>query len=311
MPRFPQAAPDLAAELRWHAHVLHAVATWDSRYRCTFIPQGTLYEFGLGVAAVTRDHAMHALPCCRYDPDLARSVLSYLARHTDLLGRIQFTDEGAGLVPLGCDQKSDSQLFALLLCVEYLEQTADRAALQEQEPFFPCGSADRGSLLERIGLWLRYLRDGIHVGTHGLVRICYSDISDTLHQAFADLPYARVFNGESHVNTGMAVHVLDRLGLVLAASGAADPRCQAIIRAAQDLADQLRQALDRDLDGRPWCPRGRCGDQVLGADDVFSAAQSFLLGDDARDHAWRQALWRRIRPAVWDGERFGVRLRSG
>ncbi|MFW6286527.1 MAG: hypothetical protein ACOC29_01170 [Candidatus Sumerlaeota bacterium] len=109
LPEFPEATPAERGEMQWHAHTLHAMATWDQRYGRTFIPQGTIYEYGVGVAAVTRDHAMHALPACSYDPDLALSVLEYLARHTDARGHIQHTDEGAGVVPQGGIRKATTR----------------------------------------------------------------------------------------------------------------------------------------------------------------------------------------------------------
>ena len=307
LPSFDTADDATGGELQWHAYVLHAMATWDTRYGCTFIPQGTLYEYGVGVAAVTRDHAMHALPACSYDPDLARSVLRYLCRHTEPTGRIQHTDEGAGLVPLGCDQKSDNQLFALLLLVEYLERSGDLACLDERDPFFPCGCSASGTVLDRVARWVRYLRDVVHVGANGLVRILFSDISDTLHHAFDHLRYPQVFNGESHVNTGLAIHVLDRLVAVL---GAHAPAAE-LVRAAGDHAAALRRALDRELDGRSWCPRGRVGDEVLGDDDAFCMPQAFLIGDPKRDPAQRQAIWQAVKPRIWDDEPFGVRLREG
>jgi hypothetical protein len=322
LPDFPNAEPATRAELRWHAYVLHAMATWDARYGCTFIPQGTLYEFGLGVAACTRDHAMHALPACTYDPDLARSVLSYLARITDPRGHVEHTNEGAGIYPVGGDQKSDSQLFCLLLAAEYLECTGDAAVLAAEEPFFPPVGAPSpsGTLLDRIGRWVRYLRDGVHVGANGMIRIMFSDLSDTLHSAFPHLPYShrsyhQVFNGESYVNTAMALNVLRRVGNWLRnhADGLGEQQALAhdIDTACTDFEAKLRKALFADMEARPWAPRGRVGDDFLGEKDVFAASQAFLLSNPDLPQSRRREIWNNVRPRIWDGEPFGVLLREG
>ncbi len=320
LPEFPTAEAAVRGELQWHAHTLYAMATYDQRYRRTFIPQGTLYEFGLGVAAVTRDHAMHALPACSYDPDLARSVLEYLARHTDLRGLIQHTDEGAGIVPQGADQKSDNQIFALLLAVEYLEQTGDVDCLNTEHPFFPCGSGSTGTLLDRIARWVSYLRDGISTGRNGLVRIMCSDLSDTLHSAFPHLQYNhgsyhKVFNGESYVNTTMAIHVLRKLHQWLDQNPGASPTQQSLLTrlrdASREYEGRLRNALFDDLQDRQWVPRGRVGDHVLGDTDAFAAPQAFIFNNPDLPEARRREIWDAVKPRLWDGEPFGVLLREG
>jgi len=320
LPRITEAEPAVRGEMQWHAHTLYAMATWDQRYGCTFIPQGTIYEFGLGVAAVTRDHAMHALPACSYDPELALSVVEYLARHTDLRGQIEHGDDGAGIAPVGGDQKSDNQLFALLLTVEYLERNADTQCLARREPFFPCGCETTGTLLDRIGRWVRFLRDGVYVGKNGMVRIMCSDLSDTLHSAFPHLQYShssyhKVFNGESYVNTTMAVDVLRRLGAWLDSSAellGVQRQLAADVRdACREYEEWLRKTLFADLEGRPWVPRGRVGDEVLGDDDAFAAPQAFAFSNPELPEERRRALWHAVKPRLWDGEHFGVRLREG
>ncbi len=320
LPDFADAEPALRGELQWHAHTLYAMATWDQRYQCVFIPQGTIYEFGLGVAAVTRDHAMHALPACSYDPDLALSVVQYLARHTDLRGHIQHTDEGTGIVPQGADQKSDNHLFALMLAVEYLERNNDTDCLANTEPFFPCGCNASGTLLDRIARWVTYLRDGVSTGANGLVRIMCSDLSDTLHSAFPHLQYShgsyhQVFNGESYVNTTMALHCLRRLAGWLDRHyqdlGDQSELAVKIRDAAREYEARVRKALFDDIEGRPWVPRGRVGNHILGDEDAFCAPQAFIINNTDLPLERRLEIWNNVKPRLWDGEPFGVLLREG
>ncbi len=321
LPAFAEATPDLRSELQWHAHVLHAMATWDDRFECTFIPQGTLYEFGVGVSACTRDQAMHALPACVYDPDLARSVLSYLCRITDFNGRVQSSVEGLGIYPVGMEVKSDNELFCLCLAAEYLEATSDPACLQEMEPFFPVSeSSPQGTLLQRMGMWIRFVRDGIYQGRTGLVRLMLSDFSDGLYNAFPGLPYNldthhMVFTGESHVNTTLALRVLRRIAHWLGEHSAdlGDQRelALSIVEMADALERQIREAFTKDLEGRPWIPRARVGKFVLGEEDAFSLPHSFFLGNPGFPLEQRERIWQNIKPLLWDGEPLGVLLRSG
>jgi hypothetical protein len=81
--------------------------------------------------------------------------------------------------------------------------------------------------------------------------------------------------------------------------------------ACEEFEGRLRKALFADIKDRPWAPRGRVGDYVLGEDDAFAAPQSFLFSNPHLPEEWRRALWQNVKPRLWDGEHFGVRLREG
>ncbi|MFW6286526.1 MAG: hypothetical protein ACOC29_01165 [Candidatus Sumerlaeota bacterium] len=167
---------------------------------------------------------------------------------------------------------------------------------------------------------MRYLRDGIATGKNGMVRIMCSDLSDTLHSAFPHLQYShqsyhQVFNGESYVNTTMAIYVLRRLGEYL---GANIDKIDGQKKLAADLRDacrqhegRLRQAIFTDLEARPWVPRGRVGDHVLGDEDAFAAPQAFIFNNPDLPEKRRREIWENVKPRLWDGEPFGVLLREG
>ena len=320
LPAFDAAEPALRGELHWHAHVLYAMATWDDRYQTTFIPQGNLYEYAVGSASCTRDHCMHALPACTYDPDLARSVLRYLARITDPRGRVEHSNEGAGIYPIGGDQKSDNELFCLLLAAEYFEKNNDIELLKENQPFFPPGTTIQSSFLDRIGRWVKFLRDGIHTGANGMIRIMLSDLSDTLHSAFPHLQYShpnyrKVFDGESYVNTTMSLHVLRRMGNWLqdhaGKLGDQATLAKEIAAACEEIESRIRHILFEDIKDRPWVPRGRVGDHVLGEEDAFAAPQIFILSNPDLPEERRNEIWNNVRPRIWKDEPYGVLLREG
>jgi cellobiose phosphorylase len=301
IPQFRDADPALGLEMQWHAAVLHAMATWDAFYEETFIPQGTVYEYRLGVAACTRDHAQHALPLCHYDTDLARSILRFFAKHTDVYGRIRHTDEGLGFIPRGGDEKSDSQIYTMLLLAEYLRVTGDRALLKQRVPFD--GMIGMGTLGDRAALWFRYLRDGVHVGKRGLVRTMNADWNDGVHHLwFAGLRYHNVFGGESLLNTTMALQVCGELAAVLP---------KGVLRAAlNDYRGGLLQAFLADWGDRPFVARAYAGNEAVGLDEMYFEPQPYVLALPEVPLARRRALWKEIKRRVWDGEKKGARQRE-
>ena len=54
----------LRREMRWHVGMLLSMATASSVYHERFMPQGTSYEFDIGITCSARDHLQHALPLC-------------------------------------------------------------------------------------------------------------------------------------------------------------------------------------------------------------------------------------------------------
>ena len=280
------------SEMRWHLHQLLAMATWDQRHRAVYIPQGTLYEYALGVAACARDHIQHALPLARLEPAWCRSTLTYLARRTDAYGHLRHTEEGAGLIPQGSDQKSDSELYALWLVAEYVHHGGDLDWEVD-------GLAMR-LLVER---WFRQLRDVVATGPHGLVRLLCSDWNDCFYGLLKDLPYHHVFNqAESHLNTAMAVVILGRLAAALPGSRVA--------AAAIAYRGELLPALLAELGDRPFLPRARVGARMIGVDELFFEPQPWILAIDEIPRERRRSLWAEVRRRVWEGEGKGARLRE-
>lgn len=319
LPRFAGADPETAAELRWHAAMLHAMAVWDDFHRQTFIPQGTVYEYALGVSACTRDHAQHALPLCHYDPGLARSVLLYLAKHTNPRGSIRSGDEGLGYFPVGADQKSDNELYSLWLAAEYLGVTRDAAALEIVVPFDGMSRAGSDSLLDRLARWFRYFRDCVHTGPSGLVRLMCSDWNDCFYGFFKDVPYSRIFHqGESMLNTTLALHVLGSLADALdalppdaGASAATLDEARRLARALRSTRASLLDAFLKDWGDADFPVRARIGrDLVVGDKELFLEPLGFILGLPEVPEERRHRLWDLIRERLMDREMLGARQRE-
>ncbi|MDX2110439.1 MAG: hypothetical protein SFY80_09390 [Verrucomicrobiota bacterium] len=315
LPRFEnQTDAILRQEMRWHAYVLHAMATWSDYTKTTFIPQGTLYEYALGCSACLRDHMQHALPACHYDADLARSVLRFAIRKTNARGHVQGEDEGAGLIAEGTDKKSDNQIYALQLLAEYLLAQRDGAFLAEEVPFQDGGRM--GPVLDRAERWFRFLRDVVGLGPHGHIRVLRSDWNDCYHDFFPGKSYAEImWQGESLLNTAQAIVVLDRLARGLeGARGAVpatlQPRCDRLAAAARAFrAELLPPFLDLFKD-RDYCPKGRLGDEVFGDAPIILEPQGWALLITELPLEKRTRILAKVRERLLSGELKGARLLS-
>ncbi len=197
-------------ELQWDIYVLESMANWSEFYQETYIPQGTLYDYALGVSAATNDLAMHTLPMSYVNPELAKSALKFILKHVNHRGEIYGSDEGAGRIPVGPFQKSHLHPTTLHALSEYLRINKDAAFLTEEIPFWGYPETN-GTVLDRISRLFLYLRDEISTGKNGFVRTMCSDLSDGLYFYFDDKPYFSLFNSESGSNTPLTIVTLENL----------------------------------------------------------------------------------------------------
>jgi cellobiose phosphorylase len=291
------------------------MANWSQRYKETFIPQGTVYEYNLGVSACIRDHLQHMLPLCYYDQDLARSILRFALKKTDFRGDILTSDEGAGNYPIGGDMKSDNQIYFFMALAEYLNVSKDGDFLTELVPFRGAPQAPSGTVFDRVRRCFLYLRDVVSTGDHGLVRMLCADWNDCLYSYFKEIPYHTIFRkGESHLNTAMAVSVL---GDLLESFDALDED-SALKPWESELADfteavrvyrtGLLDALLRDWGDGPFLKRAYIGtDNELGESSMIYEPQPHLLAIPEIPLEKRKALWQQIRNRVYDPEQKGAR----
>jgi len=315
IPQWHDENRQLATEMQWNTYVLFSMATWEGRYKETYIPQGTLYEYVVGSSSVTRDLMMHALPFCHYAPDFAKSVIRFVCKHTDTFGKILHTDEGCGYTPQDADQKSDSQLWAMQLLTEYLRTTRDFSILHEKVPFLGMMNAANGTVMDRVILWFRYLRDGVHVGRRGLLRILCSDWSDTLYGFFHRIPYFTVFHkGESLFNSCCALLTLkecaDQIELAIPVMETGEQKAGELIEAMRKFRAQLFDAVMADRGKRPFVPRAHVGDFTVGENEMFLEPQPFLVGNEDIPLEQRKKLWSEVKKRLFDGEIQGARQRE-
>ena len=299
----------LAREMQWNAATLEAMANCVDYYGESIVSEGSTYDFDWGLRASSRDFAQHALPLCRTNPRLARSVIRFLFKRMVGDGEIKLNDEGFGWAPTGAQTTSDQQLYLFMLVTEYLRATGDAAILDEAVEWYPMEAGARASGLAHLVAAFRYLRDRIGTGAHGLVRLWNSDWNDMFYFWKTDVPYASMFNdAESHMNSGMAAVLLPRLASELRRLGGGRAQALALADAADAFATKVGSALLADMAGRTFARRaylGRAG--TRGEESLWLEPQPFLLQLPRYPVDRKRALYAELARRVMDGEVMGAR----
>jgi hypothetical protein len=296
----------LRREMQWNVAVLEAMATWREYYNETVVPQGTVYDYTWGNMASSRDLAQHALPLCHTNPAVARSVLRFLMKRIVPDGELKLNDEGFGWSPSGAQQTSDQQLFFFLLLAEYLRVTGDVSVLRDQIEYYPRDSSGRDTGLAHVRQAFLFLRDRIGVGSHGIVRRWNSDWNDMFFFWPTSMPYNRMFEeGESHMNSAMAIVILGDLANVLDASNesAAD-----LTAAMREYRTQLLTSWMKDLGDRPFPRRAWTSyASALGENEMWLEPQGFALLIPEFNLDKRRRLFEELQRRLLTGESMGPR----
>ena len=315
LPRFSsESDAALRREMRWHAGMLEAMATWKQRYNETLVPQGMTYDYDWGRMLSSRDWAQHALPLCTTNPPLARSVLRLIMKRMHRSGEIELNEQGFGWVDSGAMRTSDQQLFFFLLLNEYLRATGDRTLLTETLPYFGEGAAAGGrqsSGLDHVSSAFLFLRDHIGTGPHGLVRLWNSDWNDLFYFWPTALPYNTMFDqAESHMNSAMAIVFLDALAMHLGAVASRGSLMGSddLVAAISVYRATLLHAFMADWGQRTFPRRAYLGaDRSVGEEEMWLEPQGYALQIAELTPARRQALYNEIERRLMTEERLGAR----
>lgn len=309
--------PDLSAEsddifkkeMLWNAYVLEAMATYNSYFKETFIPQGTIYTYEDGENISNRDHSQALLPVCYTNPALAKSSLRYVMKHSASDGEIGRGNGGFGYIQPSIYKESDAQLYLFLAISEYLRITRDYALLQEKVAYYPLESSKEETVANLLKKYFVYLRDEVNVGAHGLIRILNSDWSDSFFHVYSPNIYAG--EAESVLNTTMALAVFPNLISVLEASG--DRSLLPFIKAMKDYQNQLSAAFLEDFGDRNFAARTYLNArkaEKFGMDMVCIEPQGYLLQMPQFATQRKQAIYRKVKAATYTPEKIGFRTRE-
>ena len=312
LPSFPEEQNEIfKREMVWNAYNLEAMATYSEYYQETKIPQGTVYAYQWGVHASLRDNYQHALPLPHYNPALAKSVLKYMMKRTTTQGRAKLIEWGFGYSSSWYFFTSDQQLFSFMFVAEYLSATGDYNILNEKAAFFPYRNMPEATILDFIEAEFRFLRDQVKTGKHGLVRLLNSDWNDAIYHIVKE-PYNNVFySGESHMNSAMAITILEALipQLKNAKSALQDlsQRLNRLIQSMQLYRDGIENAFMTDLGDRTFPRRMYFNGKAYGEENMFLEPQGYTLQMDKLTKEYKQALYKEMKERVYKGEKISAR----
>ena len=296
-------------ELTWHAYMLEAMATYSDYYHETKIPQGTIYDYAWGQHASARDNFQHALPTIYYHPELTKSIIRYMMKRTAPSGEIMLIEYGNGFAEPTCYQTSDQQLWFFLLLSEYLRITKDYAFLNERVACYPVKNMPRYTILEHAQHCYDYLRNQVGTGSHGLVRLMNSDWCDAVFYSIS-APYNVVQpEGESHMNTAMALAILPCLAdqLEAANNGQFSMVNSQLIQSIRLLRQQLFDAYMKDWGSRRYPRRMYFAGKAYGETQMFLDHLGFTLQISDLPAERKRALYTEMRQRLYAGEKLGAR----
>ncbi len=310
LPDFPEESDvELRREMIWNAYVLEAMATYSLYFKETFIPQGTVYDYGTGNTAAPRDHLQHALGVIAHHPELAKSCIRFVFNKELPNGCIVYTEQGYGFTSDMMWHTSDQQLYLIMALSEYCRISGDYAFLNEEVPYCFAGPEATGSVLDHIEQAFIYFRDEVGLGLHGLPRIMNSDWNDGI---FYHRPLAPYFwSAVSHMNAAMAAVVLQdfvEILLVALQQGMTESeRTQRLIDSVRAYRNQITEAYLKDMEGRTFSRRAwLTPDESIGSESMFLEPQGFLLQIPEFPLDRKQVLVEEIKTRL-GGEALGCR----
>lgn len=312
IPDFPEESDtDIRRELRWHIYNLEAMANYSEYYNETKIPQGTVYDYDWGCHASARDNFQHALPLVYFNPKLAKSSLRYMLKRTTAFGEIRLIESGNGYAENERYSTSDQQLYYFLLLSEYLRVTENYTFLIEKIQPFPARGQQEMTVLEFTEKCFVFLRDTVGTGVHGLVRLLNSDWNDAVYY-IEKVPYNNVvLTGESHMNSAMAVSILQTLIPQLSAAAERLPNFSSKINmlcgSMKFYRKNILDAFLNDMSDRAFPRRMYFNGKAYGENNMFLEPMGFTLQINEIDVPSKKMIFNEMKKRLYNGEKLGAR----
>lgn len=181
---------------------------------------------GFGIREIAED----AMILAYFNPSLAKSSLRWVAQ-TQSKGGDLIRGTKRNLRRLASNQRlqpdfpseSDTEIWFLMACGEYVKTTGDAAFLNEQVNYLNNGES--GTIWDHLKATYSFIRNDVGVGSRGLIRMLHGDWNDYLSKV------GKNGNGQSVMNTAMACRAYKTL------------RDMALIRSEPELVRQIDQDL--------------------------------------------------------------------
>ncbi len=148
-------------ELYMNTYGLESSAVYSGYFEDTFIPAEKSDALHSGENLSTRDHLMMTLPACYTNPDLAKSALRYVMKHTDYEGYMADGNNGYGCAVHSHTGCHDNQIMLFHAVSEYLRITSDYEFLDEWISLYPMNKNEAVRVMQLLERCYIYLRDEI------------------------------------------------------------------------------------------------------------------------------------------------------
>ncbi len=297
----------LKREMLWNAHMLEASAKYNDYYKETFIPQGTVYSYHFGDNISNRDHLQAALPACYTNPELAKSSIRFVIKHSAVDGEIKRGDSGYGYSAPSIYKESDEQLFFFNTISEYLLITKDYNFLNEEVEYYPAEYGKKDLVINILKKYFIYLRDEVNIGPNGMVRMLNSDWSDSFFHKYSPNIYSG--SAESHLNSAMVLAIFPKLEETLKKSG--NSEADSFITALEDYRKSIETAYMNDLGDRKFSARAYLNTKLrFGVDKVCIEPQGYLLQIPSLPVERKKEIYAYVKSKLLTQEKIGIRTRE-
>jgi len=268
----------LSRELAWSAYYVRSGAVYHRQFNAHTLPQGGAYQYLCGCNAGPRATLQHALPLIWLSPELAKDVIRFTLTQTHPSGEVPYSEVANGLIETAEFIPSDNDLWLLWAVSDYILSTRDRQFLTEVCSYWPPPYTRPEPVWDHCVRAFRHLTEDVGYGPHGLVRMRTSDWNDGIILE-GNVPMDRVWaEGESTLNSAMAVHVLRRFAEL--ASYAHQP---VMAQRAREHADKLAEAVRACWRGRHINRGWRDRNHEVGYKDLYLEPQPWALISEVLD----------------------------
>lgn len=263
---------NLAREIAWSAYYLRSGAVYHRAFNAHTLPQGGAYQYLAGENAGPRATLQHALPLIWLAPDLTREALRFTFAETHPSGEIPYSEHANGALDALRYLPSDHALWLLWCVSDYVLAMRDRAFLREICSYWPAPYTRPEPVWDHCVRSFRHLVDEIGIGPHGLLRMRTSDWNDAIVRE-GNVPIDRVWaEGESTLNSTMAVHVLRRFAELARYVG--EPR---VAGEATAFSERLAESVRNCWRGRHLNRGWRAAESEVGWSDLYLEPQPWAL----------------------------------
>lgn len=299
----------LSRELVWGAYYVRSGAAYHRLYKAHTLPQGGAYQYMGGVNAGPRATLQHALPLIWLAPEMTKEILRFTFAETHPSGEIPYAEAGTGMIDTTLDWfPSDNDLWLLWAVSDYVLSKRDRQFLSDVCSYYPPPYTRPEPVWDHCVRAFQHLTETIGYGAHGLVKMRTADWNDTV-TFDGKVPMDRIWaEGESTLNSAMAVYVLRRFAELAryAAKAAMEKKAR---EHADKIADAVRAAWKGKFLNRGWLD----SKTEIGAADMFLEPQPWALIAGILDEKQQATLVDEIKSRLADplGSRIHDRNNGG